>query len=75
MFNNKKLLIHFFVANYDKNIGLLGRQYSININLIKLILNKNVPVIIRNVQEESLPCVFKKLIAYIKIYIIMKRIV
>ena len=57
--NNKQFLIYFFIVDFNKNIGFLGRQNSINLNLIQFNLNKNLPVIINNVQEESLPCVFK----------------
>ena len=54
MLNNQKYLINFFIVDFNNNIGLLGRQDSINVNLIKFNFNKNLPV-----QEISLPCVFK----------------
>ena len=50
MLNNKKFSVNFFIVDFNKNIGLLGRQDSINLNLIKFNLNKNLPIVINNVQ-------------------------
>ena len=33
MLNNQKFVINFFIVDFNKNIGLLGRQDSINLKL------------------------------------------